>query len=753
MTYKRNVSKICFIILMLLFVVSCFFACSPNGNKINNIEDLNNRHYKISVDAGSAAANTAQSVFDKAEIVYTPSISDAYMSVSKGKTDAFVYGRIFMQYALASGSIDNLVILNNTLDTTDIAVGVSKSNASMLNDINKFIKESKQNGVLDDMYNRWVVKADTTMMEFKKPDNPSGVLKIGTSGLVEPITYYDGEQNLKGYDIEFIYRLANYLNMDIELEAMGYDALIASLEAEKLDMVIADLNVTEERKKVIAMSDPYRTTETAVVVRKDMVEDSMLNRIEKLDDLNGKSIGIIAGSSYDGDVQKRFPNSKIEYYVTYAELIAAMKRGIISSYITDKPVADYQTSQMPELKTVDGVITQDNYAYMIAPDNIVLKEEVNQAIKQLKDEGTINKLKDKWMNRQDDVNLPEIDKSKNTKGTLKVVTCADQEPFAFVREGEVVGFDIDLITYIANKIGYDIKITNTEFSSLMPNILTGKHDIAVGCITVTPERQESIAFTDVVFESGIVAVKYDSNAENGNFFTKIKDSFIRTFVTESRWKLIIEGLVTTLIISLSAAILGSLLGFLFSFLLRSKNKIVAGISKALSTIHEALPILIILMIFYYIIFGKTTIPAIVISIIVFSIDFANTVAGTLNTGVAAVDKGEIEAAYAMGYTKWQTFNKITFPQAARQMMGAYNGAIIGQIKGTSVVGFITVHDLTRAGDIIRSRTYEAFFPLIVIALIYFLLSFLIVKLLRLVEKKLEPKDKKRREIKGVNTHD
>jgi polar amino acid transport system substrate-binding protein len=133
-------------------------------------------------------------------------------------------------------------------------------------------------------------------------------------------------------------------------------------------------------------------------------------------------------------------------------------------------------------------------------------------------------------------------------------------------------------------------------------------------------------------------------------------------------------------------------------------------------------------------------------------DFGNAVAGLLNTGIAAVDPGQLEAAEAMGYNKWQIFYKITFPQAAKQMAGQFNGAVISLVKGTSVVGYITVQDLTKAGDIIRSRTYEAFFPLIAVAVIYFLIAHLIVMIVKRFEVRLDPKRRPRR-VRGVTIHD
>ena len=102
----------------------------------------------------------------------------------------------------------------------------------------------------------------------------------------------------------------------------------------------------------------------------------------------------------------------------------------------------------------------------------------------------------------------------------------------------------------------------------------------------------------------------------------------------------------------------------------------------------------------------------------------------------------------MGYSKFQIFNKITFPQATRQMFSQYEAAVVALVKGTAIVGYITVEDLTKAVDIIRGRTYEAFFPLIVTAILYFLLACAFVLLLKRVDVRLDPK-RRPRSVKGV----
>jgi len=131
----------------------------------------------------------------------------------------------------------------------------------------------------------------------------------------------------------------------------------------------------------------------------------------------------------------------------------------------------------------------------------------------------------------------------------------------------------------------------------------------------------------------------------------------------------------------------------------------------------------------------------------FSINFAAYVSEMMRTGIEAVDKGQHEAA-ALGFNRLQVFTRITFPQAARHVLPVFKGEFVSMVKMTSVVGYIAIQDLTKMSDLIRSRTYEAFFPLIATALIYFSVAYALTHLFSLVEARVDPKRRKRA-VKGV----
>jgi polar amino acid transport system substrate-binding protein len=167
-----------------------------------------------------------------------------------------------------------------------------------------------------------------------------------------------------------------------------------------------------------------------------------------------------------------------------------------------------------------------------------------------------------------------------------------------------------------------------------------------------------------------------------------------------------------------------------------------------------LPAVVLLMILFYIVFARASVSGIFVSVVAFSMTFAAAVFGMLKSSINAIDRGQTEAAYALGFSNLRTFFKIVLPQAMVYFLPAYKSELISLIKATAIVGYIAVQDLTRVGDIVRSRTYEAFFPLISIALIYFALAGLLITIAGRLEFRFDPKRRKKEDIlKGIKTDD
>lgn len=238
------------------------------------------------------------------------------------------------------------------------------------------------------------------------------------------------------------------------------------------------------------------------------------------------------------------------------------------------------------------------------------------------------------------------------------------------------------------------------------------------------------------------------------FWPSLIDSFEKTFLRENRWELFLTGTLNTILITLFSMIFGTVLGFLIYLLCRGGNKAANAITGICVWLVQGMPVVVLLMILYYIIFGKISISGLWVSVIGFTLVFGSGMYGMICSGTAAVGRGQLEAAYALGYSDRKTFFRIILPQAAQHFMPAYKGEVVSLIKGTAVVGYIAVHDLTKMADIVRSRTYEAFFPLIAVTIIYFLISAVFKLLIRIFTRRVNPKKRTQQQIlKGVKTDD
>ena len=193
-----------------------------------------------------------------------------------------------------------------------------------------------------------------------------------------------------------------------------------------------------------------------------------------------------------------------------------------------------------------------------------------------------------------------------------------------------------------------------------------------------------------------------------------------------------------------STIFGTLLGALVCFMRMSKQTMLNLPAKVYISILRGTPVLVLLMLIFYVVFASIDISPVLVAVIAFGMNFSAYVAEIFRTGIEGVDKGQTEAGIAMGFTRVKTFLYIVLPQTVRRILPVYKGEFISLVKMTSIVGYIAVQDLTKASDIIRSRTFDAFFPLVMVAILYFLISWVLMQSLEYIERRTDPKLKRRR---------
>lgn len=226
----------------------------------------------------------------------------------------------------------------------------------------------------------------------------------------------------------------------------------------------------------------------------------------------------------------------------------------------------------------------------------------------------------------------------------------------------------------------------------------------------------------------------------------LMDKIHSTFIEGDRWKYLTNGLKTTLIITFFAVLLGMVLGFLIAIVRSThdktgKMKIANFFAKIYLTVIRGTPVMVQLLIIYYVIFATVRIDKTFVGILAFGLNSAAYVAEIFRSGIMSIDNGQFEAGASLGLNYRKTMMYIIMPQAFKNVLPALGNECIVLLKETSVAGYIALEDLTKGGDIIRSVTYEAFLPLIAVALIYLVIVMFLTMLVSRLERRLAKSDR------------
>lgn len=224
-----------------------------------------------------------------------------------------------------------------------------------------------------------------------------------------------------------------------------------------------------------------------------------------------------------------------------------------------------------------------------------------------------------------------------------------------------------------------------------------------------------------------------------------KARFIMNFIKDDRWHYIADGLKVTLIVTFCAVLIGVVLGFLLAIVRSTydktgKLKLLNLIFQIYITVIRGTPVVVQLLIIYFVIFASVDVSKTIVAILAFGMNSSAYVAEIFRSGIMAVDNGQFEAGRSLGFNYRQTMIYIIMPQAFKNVLPALGNEFIVLLKETSVAGYIALQDLTKGGDIIRSRTYDALMPLMAVAIIYLVMVMIFSKLVSMLERRLRNSD-------------
>ena len=751
-------------LLFFLFIFPAQSHANPQAQDISNVklssvDELKDK--RIGVLMGSAHESYATKTYPNATVMQYKSSADVVLAVKTGKVDAALYDAEPLREIFRQDR--SLGLLGDSLFSFDVGVGFNKKNVELKDRFNKFLKKIKEDGTYKDMVDRWMIKGEINMPEIKAQKG-KGVLVVGTSSGGLPFSVVKDNQ-LVGFDIELASRFAASEGKEIKFSDMEFGSLIAAVSSGKTDMIASSIYVTDERKKQIDFSDAYYEMGTRVFVLKDRLIDTSTKvpssnqktLITGLDDLNDKRIGVMLGSVHDAFAHKHYPQAEILQYKGPADVLLGVKSGKVDVGFYNSVSLAEILKLNPDLGLVDKPVDFTPIAFGFSKNNTELNAQFNSFFKTIKDNGIYDDMIERWV-KKGSMDMPRID-TPNKNGLLVAGHVSDGGlPFVTTRNNENIGLNIELAKRFAAYLGKDIRFDDMEFGGLIPSLNSGKIDFIAVTLMITEERKQKINFGESYYQIGISAFGLKKNIaahaqENTKtvgptFLSGILNSFRSNIIEEKRYLLLLDGLKTTIIISILATFFGTFLGGIICFLRMSKNKLLNVPAKIYISILRGTPVLVILMIIFYVVFASVNINPVIVATIAFGMNCGAYAAEIFRSGIEGIDKGQTEAGIAMGFNKIKTFIYIILPQTVRRILPVYKGEIITLVKMTSIVGYIAVQDLTKASDIIRSRTFDAFFPLIMIAILYFLISFILIQFLDYLEKITDPKYKRKARLKS-----
>ena len=607
------------------------------------------------------------------------------------------------------------------------------------------------------LWDKWT-GSDEDAKKLPDQDWPgnNGTVKAAVCDTLEPMSYAGEGGKLMGFDIEMLLLMAKELDVHIDFTGMEFSAILSYVQSGKALMGAGSIIVTDERREAVDFVEYYPAAFELMV--RYVNGNAEKKSIKSFSDLEHARIGGTTGSVQAMQAAERFPDAEIYYYNNDIDMLSALRAGKIDAYADADAIVRYMMGENPDMAILDEWLKEGmkvGAVFQKTEEGQALCDEFSEYIREIKQNGVYDEILDVWLGSDESKRVvPDLYDLPATKGTLRMAADTTIVPFVYIKDGKTVGIDVDTVFRFCKERGYGLEIVPMDFAAIIPAVVTGKVDFAGGGIAYTEERAQSVLYSEFTYEGGsvIVVLKDAAATEDTGFIAAVKESFEKTFIREDRWKLFIEGIGTTLLITILSIIFGTALGFVTYLLCRGGSPVPNAITRFFVWLVDGMPVVVLLMILYYVIFGKVSVSGTLVSVIAFTLVFGSAVYAMIKGAVATVSRGQTEAAYSLGCTDKLTFFKIVLPQALPHIMPSFKGQIKALIKATAVVGYVAVQDLTKMGDIVRSRTYDAFFPLIAVAVIYFILAALLIFFVNKIEVRMDPRQR-RSMLSGLDTGD
>lgn len=715
---------------------------------------------RIGVITGTTPAQLAHERFPEADIQEFGDASDTLGALKAGHIDCLITA--INHGILVARNNPDLEVIDESLRDETTAAAIRKGNTALLEQVNAIIAELQADGTLADMSRRWF-KRDAGPYELLEiPEVTQGeVLRVGVNATREPFSFMDENGRISGHDGELARMFAYRLNRPLEFVNVRFDALIPALQSGKVDMIVTGMSATDERRQFVDFTDTYYLNSLILLVRKPPAEvaakpASSGLELRSAEDLKTLRLGVLQGSVFDSYAQRTFPDAEIRQFNAVADTLLALEAGQIDATFNDAEGLREAQKHRPEFVAIGEPIFNSNVAAGFRKDSGELRESFNAFLAQIRADGTHADIMRRW--REESATAMPDFQFTGDEPPLRVGNAILGLPPVAVVDNKLVGLDVEVATRFAQYLGRRPEWSTVDWAALIPSLASGKIDVIISSMYETEERKERIDFSEPYYDTANYAVTLSSNlagaapvagdveAEPESFWAGVARSFHSNIIREDRYLMLLSGLWVTMVLSILSSAFGTVLGALICFMRMSSRKWLQVPARIYIAILRGVPVLVLLMLIFYVIFASVQINPVLVAVIAFGLNFAAYAAEIFRVGIQSIDRGQSEAGIAMGFGKIATFRHIILPQTIQAILPVYKGEFISMVKMTSIVGYVAVEDLTKVSDIIRSRTFDAFFPIVMVAVLYFLLAYFLIQALEYVERKTDPVRRRRAEV-------
>ncbi|MDD3409525.1 MAG: transporter substrate-binding domain-containing protein, partial [Eubacteriales bacterium] len=466
---------------------------------------------RVGVQVGATHADLVPQFFPQAQCVYANELSDLVVMLETGKIDAYLIDK---PGAVAQCSENSgLWMPNVELTQEHYAFAFASGQTALCTAFNAELAKLRADGELEALQAKWFQSEETLKsMEPLPTTGAKGTLILTTDGGIYPFSYFQ-EGELAGYEVELFGKICTALGYGCEKRISDFSGMIAALGAGKADAALGAIAITAERGEQMLFSDSVYDSGVMVMLPASMKPAA--NATSATDDLAtlagiqryfsaGRLLGIQVGTTHDGIAAALLPNAQYAYYNSVSDLLLALESGKIDGYLVERAQGRAQCLTDEQLWMPDVQLESGRCGMALSFGHEALCAQLDELLLRMRSGGTLDQLEEKWF-QPDEAQKPLANAGAlpKTNGALKLAVTGDDYPFAYIRDGQPVGYSVELAQLLCAELGCGLDVQVMDFAGMIAAVASGKADMATSCIAITEERKEQMLFTEPIYLSGV----------------------------------------------------------------------------------------------------------------------------------------------------------------------------------------------------------------------------------------------------------